>query len=66
MGSKIQVGYKGTPKHKPASYGKRRRGKYVENGGFSGQPTVSFTSVDQDSWDKMFPDSYKPSWMKID
>jgi len=40
--------------------------KKLMNGGFNFQPTVTFESISEEDWDRIFPNSYKPSWMKED
>lgn len=65
---KIQSGYgglKGRSSGKKGLYGGRSSGKNrLGAGGFGGCPTVDFVKLDKDEWDRIFPDSYKPSWMK--
>jgi len=63
--SKIMVGY-GTGKHstKKGLYGKKTGGKFSNNGGFNGEPTVTFENISDERWDEMFPDGYKPHWLK--
>jgi len=54
--TKIQVGYgsDGRGSNGKALYGRRRSGKLLHNGGFSGQPTVDYARVEQDDWDRIF------------
>jgi len=64
---KIQVGYGSDSRADSKAkgmYGKRRSGKVVQNGGFNFQPTVSFESIDDDLWNSVFPNGYKPYWDK--
>lgn len=64
--TKIQSGYGGLqPKRLPKKcYGKRSSGKKVMNGGFNFEPTVDYTKVDQEKWDKIFDKGFKPYWEK--
>jgi len=64
--SKPMSGY-GTGKplgQKNGLKGGQTGGKLLLNGGFGGQPTVTFSDIDQDKWDRAFPNSFKPSWEK--
>jgi hypothetical protein len=64
--TKIQVGYgtgqRGT--NKKGLYANRSNGKLTLNGGFNGCPTVTYETITDDQWNKAFPNSYKPSWLK--
>lgn len=56
MSKKIQVGY-GSDKReygKKSNYGGRNNGKKLFNGGFNGNPTVTFENVSQERWDQIF------------
>jgi hypothetical protein len=35
-------------------YGGRSNGKRVHNGGFSGNPTVDYSNISQETWDSIF------------
>lgn len=45
-------------------YGKKRGGKVNHNGGFSKEPRSGMSDIDPDEFDRVFPNSFKPSWMK--
>ena len=63
---KIQSGYgglNGRGSGKKGLYGGRSSGKKLTNGGFNFQPTVTFESISEEDWDRVFPNSYKPKWM---
>lgn len=59
--TKIQVGYASDRRESKAKrcYGKKSSGKVLLNGGFSFEPTVSYENIDQDVWDRIFPNGYK-------
>ena len=64
--AKIQSGYgglNGRSGGKKGLYGSRSSGKKLMNGGFNFQPTVTFESISEEDWDRVFPNSYKPKWM---
>lgn len=66
---KIQSGYGGLggrSSGKKGLYGGRSSGKKLTNGGFNFQPTVTFESISEEDWDRVFPNSYKPKWMTED
>lgn len=68
MAKKLQVGY-GTGMQgstKKGLYGGRSGGRVMYNGGFGNCIRVDFTNINEDKWDKAFPNSYKPSWAKED
>lgn len=68
MAKKIQVGY-GTGMQgstKKGLYGGKSTGKVNMNGGFDFQPTVNFTNIDEDKWNRALPNSFKPSWDRED
>ena len=55
--SKIQVGYGSDWRRDSTAknlYGKKRSGKVKQNGGFGGEPTVTYTRIPQDVWDSIF------------
>jgi hypothetical protein len=68
--AKIQSGYGGLggrDSGKKGLYGGRSSGKNrLGAGGFGGQPTIDFVKLDEDDWNRIFPNSYRPSWMKDD
>ena len=64
--TKIQIGY-GSDKRSPnpkGCYGKKSSGKVKMNGGFSGEAVSDFHKISEEDWDRCFPNSFKPSWMK--
>lgn len=66
MSKKIQVGY-GTGLRgstKKGLYGNKSNGKINMNGGFNGCITMTYTNIDDDKWNKAFPNSFRPSWDK--
>jgi hypothetical protein len=68
MARKTQVGY-GTGMQgstKKGLYGGRSSGKLLYNGGFGDAIRVNFTNIDEDKWDKAFPNGFKPNWDKED
>jgi hypothetical protein len=48
---------------KKGLYAGKRSGRVVQNGGFGNNPTVTFTSISQEEFDRVFPNSFKPKWM---
>lgn len=44
---------------KKIRYGKRSSGKVVHNGGFSGQPTVTYTNITDEQWANIDWSDYK-------
>lgn len=61
MGNTIQVGY-GSDRRgggKKGLYGGRTGGKYLANGGFGGQPRVTFETISDEDWDRIFPKQLK-------
>ena len=64
--TKISIGYGSDtrPKGPKNAYGGRSGGKKLTNGGFNNCPTVDFIKIDQEKWDEVFPNSYKPSWLQ--
>lgn len=67
MGSqRIQVGYGSDTRGKGPknAYGKRTSGKVMYNGGFSGEPTVSFENISDQRWAEIFKTDSLPKWKR--
>lgn len=67
MGSQhIQIGYGSDTRSKgrPKAYGRRKSGKLVTNGGFSGEVVSDFTSISEDEWIRIFGTNGMPKWKK--
>lgn len=62
--NKIQVGYGSDRRGSKAKgiYGKKRSGKILHNGGFSGEPTVDFTKISDERWASIFGNKSLPKW----
>ena len=44
---------------KKGLYASRASGKVVMNGGFNNAPTVTYESISQEDWDRVFPPKKK-------
>jgi len=66
MGNKIMIGYGSDKRTKNPKrcYGTRSSGKKMINGGFNFAPTEDFHNIPEDKWNKIFPNGFKPSWIK--
>jgi hypothetical protein len=64
--TKIQIGYGSDQRgsKKKGLYGKKSSGKYMANGGFSGEPVSDFHSISDEVWVKIFGTNGMPSWKK--
>jgi hypothetical protein len=63
---RIQIGYGSDTRSKgpKGGYGSKKTGKVRLNGGFNYQPVEDFHNIPSEKWDSIFPDGYKPSWLK--